>query len=149
MDGLSAGRVRIRYGNAGCVPPEALQPVISSGLFQKNMHHRITIVYQDPSPFSGPFDMVRLHLQFRQRLFDLLGDGLDLPGGGTAADDKVINEVGETGKIEYLQIPGLFFQACLYTMACKCPDVYVVNPVDFCTNCLKVYTIQQVPARDI
>lgn len=90
------------------VAPEALELVISTGGFGKDMHEEIAVIHQNPFGCIVPFDADRNFAGLLQLLFDFVADGMPLARIGRRADDKEIGERGNFANVENPQIGGFF-----------------------------------------
>jgi hypothetical protein len=67
----------------------------------------IAVIQQNPFGVLISLDARRIFAQLLQLDLDFVGDGLNLAGVGTAADDEKVGEGGYFAKVEDLDIFGL------------------------------------------
>src|SRR5687768_16480483 len=73
------------------VRPQSFEVVVLAVFLVKNVHHEVHVVEQDPPAFALSFSTEWFHSSFgRQCLGNLVGDGLHLTVGITAADEEMV-----------------------------------------------------------
>ena len=96
-DGIgSVGEFEFRDG-----APEAFEIVIAAGLFGKNVENEAAEIEQSPFGGAAAFAMFRFALHFLvEQFFDFVADGLNLRRAEAGANDEVLRERAEAGKIQ-------------------------------------------------
>src|SRR5207245_4218986 len=92
--------------------PEALEFVIPTGLFGEDVDDEVDVVQQHPLGLAVAFDVRRIETGPLQAELDFIGDRLDLPGIGSAANYKIVGEsAGAFLQFEDRDFFGLLFLA--------------------------------------
>ena len=89
-------RKRKRFGGA----PQALQIVILPRLGGEDVHQEIAVIRQNPLRLRVPFEADRMLVQFLQPGPDLVGYRLYLLRVRASADNEIVGERGNSGKIQ-------------------------------------------------
>lgn len=84
--------------------PETLQVIVLTGLGRENMHQEITVVGKYPFGLIVPFEADRHFADLLEFKADFLADGLNLLRIGAGADDEVVRERRDAGKVEDLDV---------------------------------------------
>lgn len=72
------------------------------------MYHEIAVIEKDPSSFPHPLDPQRPDAVLPERLLDEVGDGRDLPVGGSRAEEEEVGEGGPLPDVQGADVGGLF-----------------------------------------
>ena len=94
--------------NGPGIAPEALQIVVGSGFFGKNIDYVFAVVHQNPFGVGIAFHARRNVAVLLQIFFNFVGDGLVLLGIRAAANDQGIGEGGHVAQVEHANIFCLF-----------------------------------------
>src|SRR5262249_45182233 len=94
-------------GDARRAPPESIEVVEGPHGDLEHVHHHVAVVDQDPLSALEAFDGERMDAERREVIAHPLRDRLHLGVRPAAADDEVVTNGGECGRLEDDQIVGL------------------------------------------
>src|SRR3984893_1016089 len=92
------------------VAPQTLERVEATRLVEKDVHHHVAVVEQEPAALRAPLVVARSHPLRAQRAADRLRDGVGLRGGAGAADEEVVGDARQALQVEHRQIDRLLLQ---------------------------------------
>ena len=89
----------LRGGDDFGLAPEALEVVIDSGFFGEDVDQVVAVIGKHPFGVGVAFDADRVFAALFQLQADLLGDGLDLLGIGSAANQEEVGEGSDLAQV--------------------------------------------------